>query len=97
LKVGAQCSDQEKQKFMELFREFKDVFSWSYEDLHVFYRNVIQHAIPIKEEAKPFRKKQRPINPTLEAIIRKEVEKLVNALTIFPVKYSELVSNLVIV
>jgi len=86
-----------KTKIMELFHEFKEVFSWSYEDLHGFDPNIIQHVIPIKEDEKPVRKKQRPINPTLEAIIRKEVEKLVNALTIFPVKYSELVSNLVIV
>jgi hypothetical protein len=35
LKIGAQCSEEEKKKFMDLFHEFKDVFSWSYEDLHV--------------------------------------------------------------
>jgi hypothetical protein len=95
LKVGAQCSKEEKAKFMDLFCEFKDVFSWSYEDLHGFDPSIIQHAIPIKEEAKPIRKKQRPINPALEATIRKEVEKLLNAHIIFPVKYSEWVSNLV--
>jgi hypothetical protein len=80
---------------MELFCEFKDVFSWSYEDLRGFDPNVIQHVIPIKEEEKPVRKKQRPINPSLEATIRKEVEKLINAHIIFPVKYFEWVSNLV--
>jgi hypothetical protein len=35
LKIGAQCSEKEKHKFMELFHEFKDVFAWSYEDLVV--------------------------------------------------------------
>jgi hypothetical protein len=70
-------------------------FPWSYEDLRGFDPSVIQHAILIKEEAKPIRKKQRPINPALEATIRKEVEKLINAHIIFLVKYSEWVSNLV--
>jgi hypothetical protein len=43
------------------------------------------------------RKGQRkiPINPALEATIRKELEKLLNAHIIFLVKYSEWVSNLV--
>jgi hypothetical protein len=44
---------------------------------------------------KPVRQRQRPINPALEATIRKEVEKLLKAQIIFPVKYSEWVSNLV--
>jgi hypothetical protein len=36
VKIGAQCTDEEKLKFTELLREFQDVFSWSYEDLRVF-------------------------------------------------------------
>jgi hypothetical protein len=93
LKIGAQCSEQEKQKFMDLFHEFCDVFAWSYNDLHGFDPSVIQHAIPIKEDARPVRQRQRPINHALEATIRKEVDKLLVAHIIFPVKYSEWVEN----
>jgi hypothetical protein len=71
LKIGAQCFEDEKKKFMDLFYEFKDVFSWSYEDLHGFDLSVIQHDILIKEGIKPVRWKHRPINPTLEATIIK--------------------------
>jgi hypothetical protein len=74
---------------MDLFCEFKNVFAWSYEDVHFFNPNIIQHAIPIKEGEKPFRQRQRPINPTLEATIRKEDEKLLKYQIIFPVKYCE--------
>jgi hypothetical protein len=52
IKIGAQCSDEEKGKFTELLREFQDVFSWSYEVLHGFDPTLIQHAIPLKEGAK---------------------------------------------
>jgi hypothetical protein len=97
LKIGAQCSQEEKERFMDLFHEFKDVFAWSYEDLHGFDPNIIQHAIPIKEGVKPVRQRKRPVNPALEATIRKEVEKLLKSQIIFPVKYSEWVSNLVLV
>jgi hypothetical protein len=68
-KIGAQCSDEEKMKFVELLGEFQDVFSWYYEDLRGFYYGFIQHSIPIKEGIKSVRQKQRPINPALEATI----------------------------
>jgi hypothetical protein len=42
-----------------------------------------------------FLQKQRPINPVLEATIRKELGKLLKVGIIFLVKYSEWVSNLV--
>jgi ribonuclease HI len=93
--IGAQCSDEYKLKFMELLRKFQDVFSWYYEDLHGFDPSLIQHSIPIKEGIKSVRQKQRPINPALEATIRKELEKFLKAGIIFTVKYSEWVSNLV--
>jgi hypothetical protein len=95
VKIGAKCSDEEKMKFAKLLDEFQDVFSWSYEDLCGFDPGLIQHAIPIKEGIKPVRKKQRPINPMLEATIRKELEKLLKAEIIFLVKYFKWVSNLV--
>jgi hypothetical protein len=72
-------------------------FSWSYKDLRGFYPVLIQHSIPIKEGIKPIRKKKRPINPALEETIRKELEKLLKVGIIFLVKYSEWVSNLVLV
>jgi hypothetical protein len=97
VKIGAQCSDEEKMNFVELLGEFQDVFAWSYEDLHGFDPVLIQHSIPIKEGIKLVRKKQRPINPALEATIQKELEKLLKVGIIFPVKYSEWVSNLVLV
>jgi hypothetical protein len=95
VKIGAQCSDEEKLKFTKLLGEFQDVFSWYYEDICGFDPAIIQHSICIKEGIKPVRKKKRPINPTLEETIRKELEKLLKVGIIFPVKYSEWVSNLV--
>jgi hypothetical protein len=95
VKIGAQCSDEEKSKFARLLGEFQDVFSWSYEDIRGFDPSLIQHAIPIKEDIQLVRKKQRHINPVLEENIRKELEKLLKDGIIFPVKYSKWVSNLV--
>jgi hypothetical protein len=49
----------------------------------------------LKEEAKPFRKKLRKINPMLLPIMEREVKKLLVAQIIVPLRYSEWVANLV--
>jgi hypothetical protein len=95
VKIGAQCFDEEKLKFAKLLDEFQDVFALSYEDLHDFDPTIIHHSIPIKEGIQLVRQKQIPINPPLEETIRKELEKLLKVGIIFPVKYSEWVSNFV--
>ena len=52
-----------KLKYIEFFKEFSDVFAWSYEDLKSYHIEIIQHKIPLKENQKPFKKKLRRINP----------------------------------
>ena len=42
-------------KYIELFKEFSDVFAWSYEDLKSYDTEIIQHKIPFKENQKPFK------------------------------------------
>jgi hypothetical protein len=58
VKMGAQCSDEEKMKFSKLLSEFEYVFAWSYEGLCGFDLSLIQHAISIMEGIKPVRKMQ---------------------------------------
>jgi hypothetical protein len=41
--IGTHCSLSEISQFMDLLTEFKDVFSWSYEDLKVFDMQEIVH------------------------------------------------------
>ena len=74
--------------YAELLREFADVFAWTYEDLRTYDTSVIEHKIPLKEEAKPFRQKLRQINPMLLPVMEKEVKKMVDAQVIVPLWYS---------
>jgi hypothetical protein len=71
------------------------VFAWTYEDLRTYDTSVIEHKIPLKEEANPFRQKLRQINPMLLPIMEREVKKLLDAQIIVPLRYSEWVANLV--
>jgi hypothetical protein len=95
VKLSNSLSSEQRAEYTELLKEFADVFAWMYEDLKTYDTSVIEHKIPLKEEAKPFRQKLRQINPMLLPVMEKEVKKLLNAQIIVPLRYSEWVANLV--
>lgn len=55
IKLSKTLPPDQKLKYVELFKEFQDVFAWSYEDLKSYDTSVIQHTIPLKENQKPFK------------------------------------------
>jgi ribonuclease HI len=95
IKLLSNLSKGQRAEYAELLKEFADVFSWTYEDLKTYDTVVMEHNIPLKEEAKPFRKKLRQINLMLLPVMEKEVKKLLDAQIIVPLRYSEWVANLV--
>lgn len=50
---------QYKQRYSNLFKIYKDVFAWYYEDLKAFDTSIIQHKIALKSGIKPCKKKLR--------------------------------------
>jgi hypothetical protein len=97
VKLSSILTKEQRAEYTELLREFADVFAWTYEDLKTYDTSVIEHKIPLKEEARPFRQKIRQINPMLLPVMEKEVKKLLDAQIIVPLRYFEWVANLVLV
>jgi ribonuclease HI len=95
VKLLSSLTREQRAEYTNLLREFADVFAWTYEDLKTYDTSVIEHKIPLKEEAKPFRQKLRQINPMLLPVMEREVKKLLDAQIIVPLRYSEWVANLV--
>jgi ribonuclease HI len=95
VKLSSSLTKEQRAEYTELLKEFADVFAWTYEDLKTYDTSVIEHKIPLKEEAKPFRQKLRQINPMLLPVMEREVKKLLDAQIIVPLRYSEWVANLV--
>jgi hypothetical protein len=95
VKLSKSLPPEQNLKYIELFKEYSDVFAWGYEDLKAYDTNIIQHRIPIKEDQKPFRQKLRRINPKLLPLIEKEIKKMYDAKIIVPLRFSKWVSNLV--
>lgn len=84
-----------RKEHIALIRKYTKVFSWKYEDLKLYDTSVIQHTIPIKEGAKPFKQKLRRINPLLLPLIEKEVKKLFEAKIILAIRHSHWLANMV--
>ena len=55
INLGVQCTPNENVAFIRLFKEYKDVFAWSYEDLKTFNTRIMQHMIPITEGSNPMK------------------------------------------
>jgi hypothetical protein len=57
--VGVDCSPEEIQIYTELFKEFHDVFSWSYEEIPGIDPRIVEHEIMTYPDAKLVRQKLR--------------------------------------
>jgi hypothetical protein len=91
--VGADCSPEEIQIYTDLFKEIRDVFSWSYEEMPGIDPKIVEHEITTYPDAKPVRQKLPPVNPKKAAAIKIEVEKLLKACFIYPIHLTQWVSN----
>ena len=49
LNLGVSFSEEETLQFIDLFKEFYDVFTWSYDDLKEYDKEIFWHVIPFKE------------------------------------------------
>ena len=72
IKIGKGTSEKERNNLINLFKEYRDVLAFSYDELKSYREEVFQHTIPLTEEtkeAKPFRQKLTLINPKLAPIV----------------------------
>jgi hypothetical protein len=95
--LGIDCTSEEIDQYTSLFKEYVDVFAWSYDDLKAYDKSIFQHIIPLREGTKPFKQKIRMMNPKLKPLIKVELEKLKNVGIIYPIRHSDWLSNPVVV
>jgi len=95
LHIGMNCTPKEVIAFTALFKEFHDVFSWSYEEILRIDPSIVVHEIKIYPDAKPVCKKLRPVHLRKTVVIKAEVEKLLKVGFIYLVPLTKWVSNIV--
>lgn len=55
--LGLSCSSSKRATFINLFRPYKDIFTWTYNDLKMYDKNITQHVIPLEKDSKPYQQK----------------------------------------
>lgn len=95
--IGADCSPEEIQIYTTLFKEYRSIFAWTYEEMPGIDPWIVEHEIKTYPNVKPMRQKLRAINPKKAPTIKAEIEKLLKVGFIDPVPLTEWVSNLVVV
>jgi hypothetical protein len=91
--VRVDFSPEEIQIYTDLFKEFYDVFSWSYKEMPGIDPRIVEHEITMYPDAKPIRQKLHPVNSKKAAAIKFEVEKFLKAWFIYPIHLTQWVSN----
>lgn len=65
------CNELERNRFLKLLKEFRDVFTWPYEDLKYFCQGKFKHQIPLKLNVVPFLQNLRNYNSRVAYVILK--------------------------
>lgn len=87
--------ENERFSFLGLLKKYKNVLTWNYKDLKTYDTSIVQHTIPMIYDEKHVQQKLTKIHPNHESQIKAELNKLLKAKIILPVKHSKWVSNLV--
>jgi hypothetical protein len=95
--IGASCSPDKIITYTSLFKEFRDIFAWSYEEMLGIDPAIVVHEINTYPGAKAVWQCLRPVHPRKAAAIKLEVEKLLKAIFIYLVALTEWVFNSVLI
>ena len=87
--IGVECSHAEILEYTELFKEFHDIFSWSYVEMPGIDPRIVEHEINTYPNANPVRQRLRAVNPRKAPTIKAEIEKLLKASFIYPIPLTE--------
>jgi hypothetical protein len=81
--LGKTMSKEDKKSYLNIFREYRDVFSCTYRELKTYDTCIIQHTISLKSGVNPFQQKLRNYDPSLEPMMYQELKKLLDPKIIF--------------
>lgn len=84
-----------KSKVISLLKEFKDCFSWDYNEMHGLSRDLVELKLPIKAEKKPVKQTPRHFAPAIMSKIKEEIERLLRSKFIRPARYVDWLANIV--
>ncbi|XP_050895780.1 uncharacterized protein LOC127102454 [Lathyrus oleraceus] len=95
VKVGASLAKHLNSELVELYHEYVDIFTWSYQDMSGLDTSIVEHHLPLKPECPPVKQKLRRTRPNMELKIKEEVKKQLDAGFLAIFEYPQWVANIV--
>nr|GFC85829.1 reverse transcriptase domain-containing protein [Tanacetum cinerariifolium] len=90
--IAKDLSSNEKSDLINVLKTRKKAIAWKLTDIKGIDPEFCLHKILLKEDYSPKVQSQRRVNPQIHDVIKKEVEKLLNARLIYPISDSPWVS-----
>nr|GEY26016.1 reverse transcriptase domain-containing protein [Tanacetum cinerariifolium] len=91
--IAKELGDEEKSALIKVFKSHKRAIAWKLSDIHGINLKFCTHKILMEENYKPAVQHQRRVNPKIHDVIKKEVEKLLDAGLIYPISDNPWVSS----
>ncbi|GJS52044.1 reverse transcriptase domain-containing protein [Tanacetum coccineum] len=90
--IAKELSLGEKADLIKVLKSHKRAIAWKLSDIQGINPEFCTHKILMEEDYKPMVQHQRRVNPKIHDVIKKEVEKLLDAGLIYPISDSPWVS-----
>nr|GFC21471.1 reverse transcriptase domain-containing protein [Tanacetum cinerariifolium] len=90
--IAKELGEEEKAALIKVLKSRKRAITWKLSDIQGINPEFYTHKILIEEDYKPAVQHQRRVNPKIHDVIKKEVEKLLDAGLIYPISDSPWVS-----
>nr|GEV78317.1 reverse transcriptase domain-containing protein [Tanacetum cinerariifolium] len=90
--IAKELGDEEKSTLIKVLRSHKRAIAWKLSDIQGINLKFCTHKILMEEDYKPAVQHQRRFNPKIHDVIKKEVEKLLDAGLIYSISDSPWVS-----
>nr|GEZ08332.1 reverse transcriptase domain-containing protein [Tanacetum cinerariifolium] len=87
-----ELGDEEKSALIKVLKSYKRAIAWKLSDIHGINPEFCTHKILMEEDYKPAVQHQRRVNPKIHDVIKKEVEKHLDAGLFYPISDSPRVS-----
>nr|GFA37578.1 DNA-directed DNA polymerase [Tanacetum cinerariifolium] len=91
--IAKELGDEEKSALIKVLKSHKQAIAWKLSDIQGINPKFCTHKILMEEDYKLVVQHQRRVNPKIHDIIKKEVEKLLDAGLIYPISDSPWVSS----
>jgi ribonuclease HI len=93
--ISMSLATGERKCLIDLLHEYKDVFSWDYDEMPGIDPRLVAHSLNVEPDTRPVVQPMRTFHTEVEAQITQEVKKLLAAGFIKPIQHPQWLSNIV--